>query len=62
MTWWQIGLTALELAAIGWGFAFCFRCGYEAGSKEGWDKAQEWIIKMETEVDQARQEIWREER
>jgi hypothetical protein len=31
------------------------------GYKQGWEAAEEWIVTVETEVDQARQKIWKEE-
>lgn len=31
------------------------------GYQQGWEAAQEWIVTMESEVDQARQVIWKQE-
>lgn len=34
---------------------------YHRGYQKGRSDAEAWIVKLETEVDQARQEIWRTE-
>jgi hypothetical protein len=35
--------------------------GYKRGYREGQDDAFKWLLEFETQVDQARQQIWREE-
>ena len=35
-------------------------CAFKRGYAKGHQDAEEWIVTLETEVDQARQEIWRE--
>jgi len=47
-----IALFLLELA--------CERAGWQRGYQKGWKDAEEWIVKMETEVDQERVKIWKE--
>ena len=37
------------------------RKAWQRGYAKGWKDAEEWIVALETEVDQARQEIWKEE-
>lgn len=53
----------VALFLISW---YCQRKAYERGQKcgyrRGWEAAENWIVKLETEVDQARQEIWRGEK
>ena len=41
---------------------YCQKKAYRRGYQQGRSDAEEWIVKLETDVDQARQEIWREER
>jgi hypothetical protein len=36
------------------------RIAWARGYTKGWKDAEDWIVKLETEVDQARQEIWKE--
>jgi len=36
------------------------RKAWARGYQKGWKDAEDWIVKLETEVDQARQEIWKE--
>jgi hypothetical protein len=35
--------------------------GWKRGYREGQDDAFKWLLEFETQVDQARQQIWREE-
>lgn len=37
------------------------RAGYKRGYSKGRHDTEEWIVRMEAEVDQARQKIWRSE-
>ena len=38
----------------------CQRAAWQRGYQKGWKDAEEWIVKMETEVDQERVKIWKE--
>jgi hypothetical protein len=47
-----VALFLLELA--------CHRVAWQRGYQKGWKDAEEWIVKLETEVDQERVKIWKE--
>jgi len=36
------------------------KAAWQRGYQKGWKDAEEWIVKMETEVDQERVKIWKE--
>ena len=59
-----LGASSL-LSALALICAYCRFWGYNCGLKDGYQQgrkdAEEWIVKLETDVDQARQEIWRQE-
>jgi hypothetical protein len=38
----------------------CQRVAWQRGYAKGWKDAEEWIVKLETEVDQERVKIWKE--
>jgi hypothetical protein len=38
----------------------CQQKAWQRGYQKGWKDAEEWIVKLETEVDQERVKIWKE--
>jgi hypothetical protein len=57
-----LGLAMLLLVAFhNWAYKAGQAKGYTSGYEQGRLTADNWWIRAETEIDQARQKIWREE-
>lgn len=52
-------LASLSAAALSAGYLYDL--AEKRGYAKGWKDAEEWIVELESEVDQARVKIWREE-